>query len=47
MKEKIINITSKLVIIICMILTIDIIYCCLSSIYRDNINVIIERERGE
>ena len=47
MKEKIINITSKLVIIICLILAVDIIYCMLSSIYRDDINVIIENERSE
>ena len=47
MKEKIINIASKLVIIICLVLAVDIIYCALSSIYRDDINVIIERERGE
>lgn len=47
MKDKIINIISKLVLIICLVLAIDIIYSCLTSIYRDNINVIIERERRE
>ena len=46
-QDKIINIISKLVIIICLVLAIDIIYSCLTSIYRDNINVIIEMERGE
>jgi len=47
MKQKIINFISILIIIICIILAINIIYSCLTSIYRDNINVIIEKERSE